>query len=249
MVNLLYCELLKLKRSKMLLISFLGALVTPVMMIASAVKMHYSRPDIIITLANLYDDCSLYTMLLFGVIVYVVIAAYLFSREYTEKTLKTILTVPVSKLTFIISKFIMLFLWIIVLTLISWVSMFILATLYKAIFGLSEFSIAVAIKYLGEMLLGGILMFLTISPFAFLAVWTKGLVVPIIAAAAITMGNVALSNEALGALYPWTASYMLVRGDIAQTGYPYPLSIGLIAIVSIFGFFASVVYFKREDVK
>jgi len=249
LVNLLYCELLKLKRSKMLLISFLGALVTPSMMIADGIKIHYSKPDTIITFADLYDSCSLYTMMLFGLIVYSVIAAYLFSREYTEKTLKTILTVPVSKLTFIISKFIMLFIWIMALTLISWASMFVLAALFGAAFEIAEFSTVVAVKYLGEMVLGGIFMFLTITPFAFLAIWTKGLVVPIITAAAIAMGNVALSNEALGALYPWTASLMLIRGEITQTGYPYLLVITLIAVVSIFGFLASIIYFQREDIK
>lgn len=249
MVNLVYCELLKLKRSKMLLISFLGALVTPTMMFADGVKIHYSHPDTIITLEAFYDSCSLYTMMLFGLIVYAVIAAYLFSREHTERTLKTILTVPVSKFKFMISKFMMLFIWIMMLSLISWASMFVLASLYGAIYGIAEFSIAIAMKYLGEMIFGGILMFLTISPFAFLAIWTKGLVVPIIAAATIAMGNVALSNEALGALYPWTASYLLVTGRMAETGYPYLLAIGLIALVSILGFLASVIYFQKEDVK
>jgi len=219
------------------------------MMVAEGIKRFYSEPDAIITLAGFYNGCSLYTMLLFGLIVYAVIAAYLFSREHSEKTLKTILTIPVSKTSFIISKFIMLFIWILALMIVTWFGTLIFAALYGAIFRLGEFSIAVAIEYLGKMLIGGALMFLTISPFAFLATWTKGVVVPIIAAATIAMVNVALTNEALGALFPWTATFLFVDGRMAQTGYPYPLSIGLIALVSILGFLASVVYFKREDVK
>lgn len=85
MVNLVYCEILKLKRSKMLPISFLGTLVTPVMMVAEGIKRFYSEPDAIITLAGFYNGCSLYTMLLFGLIVYAVIAAYLFSRNTAKK--------------------------------------------------------------------------------------------------------------------------------------------------------------------
>lgn len=62
------------------------------------------------------------------------------------------------------------------------------------------------------------------------------MVVPIITAVVIVMGNVALSNEALGALFPWKASYLLVRGGLAQIDYPYSLMISLIAVISIFGF-------------
>lgn len=247
MVNLIYGELLKLKRSKMLPISFLGALVTPTMMIVEGVKQHYSEADI--TLNGFYNGCNLYTMLLFGLIVYAVIAAYLFSREYTERTLKTILTIPVSKTAFIISKFIMLFIWIMALTVVTWLGMFVLAAVYKTVFGLAGFSIIIAMRYLGKMLMGGALLFITISPFAFLALWTQGLVVPIIAVATIAMGNVALTNETLGALFPWSATFLLIDNRIVQTGYPCPLAIALIVLVSILGFLASVAYFKKEDVK
>ncbi len=249
MVNLIYCELLKLKRSRMLLISFLGAVVTPLLMIVDAVKIRYSAPDTTITLENFYSSCLLYTMVLVGPIVYTVIAAHLFSREYVERTLKNILTIPVSKFSFIMSKFCMLFIWIVALSFVSWASMFVLAALYHGVVGIAEFSMAVVVNYLGRMLLGSVLMFLTISLFVFLAIWTKGLVVPVIAATTIVMGNAALSNEALGALYPWTASYLVVSGRMAETGYPYSLAVGLIALVSIVGFVASVVYFHQEDIR
>jgi bacitracin transport system permease protein len=188
-------------------------------------------------------------MIMFGLIVYVVITAYLFSREYTENTLKTILIVPVGKLTFITSKFLMLFIWVMVLTLISWGGIYALTALYSALFGLAEFGAEVAFAYLSNMLFGGILMFLTISPFAFLSIWTKGFVVPLIAAATIAMGNVVIYGEAIGELYPWAATYLLVRYGIGQISYPYALVIGLITFVSLMGFALSIVYFYREDVK
>ncbi|MFF2483579.1 ABC transporter permease [Paenibacillus sp. NPDC058071] len=248
MVNLVYCELLKLRRSKMVLISFLGALTTPVMLTVEGVKKYYWEPEADITLAGFYNGSFLYTMLLFGLIVYAVFAAYLFSREHTEKTLKTILTVPVSKTSFILSKFVTLFIWIMALTVISWAGMFLLAAIYGALFEISAFSLAVAAGYLGKMLFGGALMFFTLTPIVFIALWTKNVVAPIIATAAIVMVNVALSNEALGALFPWTSTYLWVEGRLEETGFPYPVAIGLIALVSILGFLASVLYFQREDV-
>lgn len=249
MANLIYCELLKLKRSKVLLISLLGVLATPLMILLEALQTHFKHPEQIFTLSDLYDNSLIYIMLLIGMMVYTVIVAYLFSREYTEKTLKSILPIPVSKKSLAISKFFILFLWITVLTIFTWASMLGLAAIYHGVFGMSEFQLSVAWIWLVKMLFGGILMFLTISPFAFLAEKTKGLVVPMIAASVIVMGSAALSNQDIGALYPWTATFFMVKGRLAGTGYPIWLAISSIALTSILGFAATFIYFQKEDIK
>ena len=86
MLNLISCELLKLKRSKMVLISVAGVLSTPLLMLIEALQTHFDKPEIIFTLSDIYSDSVLYIMLLVNIMIYVAIAAYLFSREYTEST-------------------------------------------------------------------------------------------------------------------------------------------------------------------
>ncbi|WP_242974116.1 ABC transporter permease [Anaerocolumna aminovalerica] len=249
LASLICCELLKLKRAKILLISFLGAMATPFMMFIEALQTHFEHPEQVIRLVDLYDSSLVYVMLLMNMMVYVIISAYLFSREYTEKTLKMILPVPISKTKFIASKFIILFLWIMVLTITTWAGILLSAALYHVIFGMTGFVFEIALERLGIMLVSGILMFLTISPFSYLTVKAKNLVTPMIAAAAIVMGSAALSNQELGALYPWTATYFLLKGKLASTGYPPSLAIVIIALVSILGFLTTFVYFKKEDIK
>ena len=249
MFDLIVCEFAKLKRSKMLLISFLGALVTPCMEFIEALRMHHSYPEKVFGIGDLYSSCLLYNMLLFGMVVYVVIGSYLFSREYTENTLKSILTIPVSKRTFLASKFVMFFIWIMALTLITWASMLVFTAIFVALYHSMPLDILVAWQYLGKMLLGGILMFVTLSPFIFLTLWTKQVVVPVIAATAFVMANAALSNESLGALFPWTATFLMVSERFADTGYSFGLSAGLIILVSVLGFGISGWYFVNEDVK
>ncbi|RXY87748.1 bacitracin ABC transporter permease, partial [Salmonella sp. 3DZ2-4SM] len=63
------------------------------------------------------------------------------------------------------------------------------------------------------------------------------------------MGSVALSNQELGALYPWTATFFLIDGRIESTGYPLALAIGIIILVSAVGFFMTFHHFKKEDLK
>ena len=249
MGNLILCEIMKLKRSKIVYISFLGVMAAPVMMLVEAIQVHIKHPEQTVTLVDFYSNSLLYTMLLMNLMVFVIIAANLFSREYTEKTLKTILPVPISKSKLITSKFCILFLWIIVLTVFTWISALLLATIYHAAFGMHDFSSAIAFIWLGKLLLSGILLFITISPFAFIAEKTKGLFVPMITAAVIVMLNAALSNQEMGALYPWTATFFIVEERLASTGYPIWLSVGLIALVSIIGFVATFRYFQKEDIK
>ena len=151
MLNLISCELLKLKRSKMVLISVAGVLSTPLLMLIEALQTHFDKPEIIFTLSDIYSDSVLYIMLLVNIMIYVAIAAYLFSREYTESTLKTILPIPISRTKLLIGKFCTLLLWIVMLTLVTWAGIFIVCGLYDAVFTLEGYSLLVAIVWLPQV--------------------------------------------------------------------------------------------------
>lgn len=245
MVNLLYCEFLKLKRSKMFLISILGAMVAPIMVFAGLIKAKITQPEKIITYWDMLEQTNLYMLLLFGIIVYGVIAAYLFSREYSENTLKSILTVPVSKEAFLSAKFLMLFVWMMIITLVAWIS-----TLLLSIFGnAADFSGAVIFHSLKEYFLGAMLLFLTMSPFVFITLWLKNLVTPIIAVATVVLANVALANEDLAALFPWSSPYLIASGDIEKLSYSIETALVIIFAVFLSGIITSFAYFKKQDAK
>ena len=249
MLNLIYCELLKLKRSKMMPISITGVLSTPLLMLLEALQTHFDKPELVFTLSDVYNESVLYTMLLTNMMIYVAIAAFLFSREYTESTLKTILPIPISRTKLLIGKFSALLLWIVILTFVTWAGILIVCGLYHAVFTLEKYSLLVAIVWLPKFLLGGILMFLTISPFVFVAEKTKGFVAPVIGSAVIVMGSAAISNREWGALYPWTATFFLVQGKIESTGYLTAISVATILLLSAVGFFMTFHYFQKEDLK
>ena len=135
------------------------------------------------------------------------------------------------------------------LTLVTWAGIFIVCGLYHAVFTLEGYSVFVAIGWLPKFLLGSVLMFLTTSPFVFIALKTKGFVAPMIGSAVIVMGSAALSNQEWGALYPWTATYFLVQGKIQSTDYPILLSVSIIIFVSAVGFLMTFHHFKKEDLK
>lgn len=249
MLRLVYCEGLKLKRSKIVLFSIFGVFATPFMMLLEALQTHFEHPKQVFTLSHIYDSSLLYVMLLMNMMIYVAITAHLFSREYTERTLKTILPVPISRKAFIASKFLVLFIWTTLLTILTWATILVLMWAYHCIFGLSGFKLIVAVEWLLKFILGSILMFLTISPFAYIAEKTKGFVIPVIVSAVVVMFSAALSNQKFGALYPWTANLFLLNGKIRSSNYPTPVVLGIIGLVSIIGFYSTFRYFYLEDLK
>ncbi|MCW9134451.1 ABC transporter permease [Bacillus paramycoides] len=244
MVNLLYTELLKLKRSNMFLISIIGAGVAPVLVVvASYIHIKTKQPTPTILFHQLFTEVNLYTTLVMGFPLYGVVVAYLFTREYTEDTLKHLLTIPVSRINFIISKFIILFLWIIMLTLVAWA----LTLLLGLLGNFSGFSIALLLDSLLKFLICGGLLFLLSSPIVLLALVMKTYVPPIILTIIITITNLMLVNSKHKDLFPWTATLDIANNELQPT-YPPEYSYLIIAATAILSFIATLFYFKKVDI-
>ena len=238
LVSLLFTELLKLKRSSMFLISILGAIVAPFVVVVATYVNEPTTP-----FKELFYNVNLYTVLIIGVPLYGVVTTYLFNREYTENTLKNILTIPVSRMSFIMSKTLLLFMWIMMLTVIAWGITLVLGLLMQ-FNGLSSSMLTESIK---QFSIGGILLFILSSPIILVTLVMKNYVPTIIFTVVITLINVMGGNSEHRALFPWTAA-----GDIANHTLPstYPPEYSYIAITAtaLTGFIAIIVYFKKVDI-
>lgn len=86
MLDLLYCEVLKLKRSKMFMLSCIGVTATPLMVFIGMIREKIKHPNVSTTYSAMFSEINMYALMLFGLLVYTVIAAYIFSREYTKNS-------------------------------------------------------------------------------------------------------------------------------------------------------------------
>jgi len=249
LLNIISCEMKKLKNSKIIILCIIGAFAVPAMMLIEAIQTHFEHPERIFTLGDIYDNSLLYAMLLMNMMICVAITSYIFSREYLDNTLKTVLPIPVSRVNLLIGKYIVTLLLTLLINIITWAGILLFSGIYHSIFTISEFSFNVALQWLVKFLYSGILMFITVSPFSYLSMKTKGFVAPMVISAAVVMGSAALTNQPLGALYPWTATFFLIKGTLASKGYPIILSIIIILLISLFGFIATFKYFCNEDLK
>lgn len=244
MGDLVYTEILKLKRSKMFSLTFIGAMVAPFLVVVSTyIHIHSNEPTEVILFADLFFDTNLYTSVLIGVPLYGVAAAYLFSREYAEDTLKNLLTIPVSRTGILVSKMLLLFMWIIALTIVAWGLTLLLGMLGQ----FDGLTMSLLLQSFKQFIAAGSFLFVLSSPVMLITLLMKNYVPAIILTIVITLINVMGSNSAHKGLIPWIAAFDIVNGSLLPE-YPASYSYVSIAVPAIGCFIAALLYFRKADI-
>ncbi|GAB2571905.1 ABC transporter permease [Gracilibacillus alcaliphilus] len=238
MVNLVLAELLKLKRSSMFVISILGSVVAPFVVVIATFLNEPSTP-----FQDLFYNVNLYTVLIIGVPLYGVVTTYLFNREYVEDTLKNLFTIPVSRISFIMSKMLLLFLWIMFLTAIAWALTLFLGWLTQ----FDGLTVDLLLASIRQFAVGGLLLFILSTPIILVTLVMKNYVPTIIFTVVITLINVMSGNSEHRALFPWAAAGDIANHTLPPT-YPPEYSYIIIAFTALLGFVVMVVYFQKADV-
>ncbi len=248
MGNILYCECLKLKRSKIIRIGFSGTLVVPFLAIIQNLQRYFKNTDTAMDLFGLYDNAIMFLMLLFAPLFLSIIGTYLISREYSENTLKIIFAVPISRKAFLTGKFLILFIAVIMFMLISWFNLLILSLICNLFLNITQITVISAIFFLIKMLSGGILLYMTITPIMYLSIRYKGFILPFSATAAICFLNVIISGSSIAGLFPPTAAYLVVSGRSNNQGYPPSVGFMIIVLLFMVSIIASMKHFLKEDI-
>lgn len=252
MLDILYCEWLKLKHSRILAIGFFGSLICPVLTLASCyVRNGMLYPERVTSLFEIYDNAMEFILLLFGPMIMALVAVFLIVREYTEKTWKTIFVVPVSRIRILCGKFLILFFLMVAFLILSWMEIFLLAVLCSFLFEISGVTIAAAFFFLVRMMKWGILLYPTITPFVYLAFRTKGGMVPFLSIAGVSLVNVVLSNTPVANFYPWLLPHWLMSvslGRMESDRGRIGMGVFILGMVFFIGVFGSMWRIWREDV-
>src|SRR5699024_12734526 len=109
-----------------------------------------------------------------------------FNREYVENTIKNILTIPASRVSFIMSKTLLLFMWIMMLTMIAWFPTLFLGLLTQ----FDGLDISLLVESFKEFSIGGVLLFILSTPIILVTLVMKNYVPTIIFTVVITLINV-----------------------------------------------------------
>ena len=239
MLTFIQMEFLKLKKSNIFLLSlFMAALPAVLMYIATFAFDEVQNFELLFTNVNMYMS------VLFAVLLFSIIMAYLFGREYNEHTLKAMLTIPISRGKFLLSKYVMFLVWILILTAVTSVS-----TLgFGFLAGLSGFTVKLFIDSFLNLLFANLLLFLTFSPFVFISLFVTNMVPAMVGGASLTLVNMLVYGQTWAPYVPWVCPYLIASGEIADYSVSIMTPYALIFATFLIGVVISYVYFTKKDV-
>ena len=114
--------------------------------------------------------------------------------------------------------------------------------------GVDQFNIGTAFFFLFKIVVGGILLYFTITPMAYLAFRTRGIIVSMIVAAVIALVNVILSNSSFAGFFPWSAAYFISNGRTREMICPVYISLAIIFLMAFFSYRCCCKSFEKEDI-
>ena len=239
MLTFIEMEFLKLKRSKIFLLSILMAALPSILMFIATFAFDETQ-----SFDALFSTVNMYMSALFAILLFSIIISYLFGREYNEHTLKTMLTVPISRGKFLISKYLMFLIWILILTVVT--SLSTLAFGFAA--GLTGFTLQLFINSFAELLFANILLFLTFSPFVFISLFITNMVPAMVGGASLTLVSLLVNGQSWAPYVPWACPYLISSGEIADYGVSLMIPYGVILVTFLIGIVVSYIYFTKKDV-
>jgi bacitracin transport system permease protein len=243
MIKLIRAEIAKMKRSTMFAVSFAGAAVTPFVTFTGYLLYGNRHPEEIVTVERLLSETSLYMAVLIGTPLFGVLAAWLFNREFEERTLRSVLSVPVSRAALFFAKLAVLVIWILVLSSWAWLLSLVLCLVGEFPGG----SFEIVSRYFFQFVENGLLLFLLMGPIVFVTFLFRSYVPVIVFAVCLTLVSVVVGNSEYRSIYPWTAILPIISGKYPPE-YPRFVPFLSISIATIGGYAASFLSFRRMDI-
>lgn len=255
-IRALQAELIKLRNSKMLWVTFIAFGLAPVMggvfilivqdsealaktggLAVKAKAMNFE--------ANWksYLDILTQAIGVGGVLVFGFVASWIFGREYSDGTAKDLLSLPVSRTKILNAKFILYILWCFLLAFSNLFIAFLLGTAL-------QLPILDAVELLPSLGVYGITTILTVIvgiPIAFFALYGKGYLAPLGFVALTLVFAQVIAATGYGSYFPWS-----VPGLYSGAGGDYRNSLDnfsylILIITGIAGYFATIIYWKIAD--
>lgn len=249
MINVLYTELLKLKRSKMLLLVTIAAIAEPgVMFLGWMLQQHEMQWE------KYLSNVEIPTMLFLGVILFSVVAADIFSREYNDKTISVLYTYPNSRVMYIFSKFIVIY----ILIFYAYMLQFVLTIITG--FGITLFvknivhdvlTLDVLSTHFMYFVKSAIMQFMLVPLACFIGILGKSIVASTVYGILVGFGNIMLVGiePKIAQYYPWAAPAMTLFSKTKGGEEIILMNVGISVIIAfVIGCILCLSYSLKEDI-
>ena len=256
LMNAVWIELRKATRSRMPLFTALGFLLLPLggafLMFVVKYPTFAQKVGLISSKANLLGrsaDWPSYLGLLaqmvaaVGLLFFSLMMSWVFGREFADGTLKDLLAVPVSRVTILVAKFIVVTLWSVAATV-----MFIIVGLgLGAVIGLPEGTSGLLLQGITTLVITACLVIIDVFPVAFFASVGRGYLLPM----GVVIVTLILANLVFiagwGSYFPWSVPGLYTQAMGSQNAQLEPISYLIVIITGLAGLVGTCLWWNFAD--
>lgn len=179
-----------------------------------------------------------------GVLIFGFVASWLFGREYSDGTVKDLLSLPISRAKILNAKFIYYIIWCTALVL----SNLLLGLLIGFILRLPGWDSMVFLDNIEVYFLTTIMIIMLNTPIAFFAIYGKGFMTPLGFVAILLVMAQIIGALGFGNYFPWAVPgiYSGSGGADLKEGLNI-FSYLIIVMTSIIGYFSTILWWKYSD--
>lgn len=233
-LSVLHCEIRKIIRSNVFWIMFLVLGFGPIMMgVGNVLSSEAGGVNWEQYLTGLLD-----TLAPLGLIGYTFVAAWVFGREFADRTIKDLLAKPVSRAKIVLSKFLVILAWCLLLSVYMFAVGFAVGAIMGAQGGSASFISGLFFKFLITSLL---YIFVT-APTILLANVTKGYLAPLGLILIIVILSNVLASFGFAPYFPWT-----IPSVFQSTGSLQLSSILILAYTGIVGIAGTFAWWRYAE--
>jgi ABC-2 type transport system permease protein len=171
------------------------------------------------------------------------VTSWIFGREFSDRTLKDVLALPVSRSSIVISKFIVIFFWCALLTLI----LYSVGLLIGGFIDISGWSAEVFSRFTEKFFITSLLTLLLSPPIAFFACYGRGIIAPLgfLILSLVLAQFIGLIG--LGPYFPWAIPGVYTAPEGTEGMQLIFSSYIILVVTSISGFAGTIAWWRYAD--
>jgi ABC-2 type transport system permease protein len=252
----LKAEFVKNRHSKILLISFIAFSIVPVMGGVFMLVMQNPHAMAKASLLNTKMEAmqfsadweSLFMILTMGmgvggIIIFGFIISWIFGREYSESTVRDLLSLPTSKNRILNAKFILYCLWSFALAIVNAVLGIVIGTVLQ----FPGFEFGNILTCLKDYFMTTLLTVLLGPPIAFFSIWGKGYLTPLGILVLTVVFSQIIVALGYGHYFPWAVPALFSGAGGEYKEQLNVISYFIVLMVAVAGYCAAVFYWKYAD--
>ena len=178
-----------------------------------------------------------------GLMLFGLVGAWIFGREYSDRTIKDLLALPTPRATIVMTKFIVIALWSLALTVLN----LNIGLAVGSAIGLPDPAAGTIWQGMGNLALSAILTIVVVMPIVFFASAGRGYLLPIgIMLLCIILSQVA-SFAGWGDDFPWAIPALFAQAAAKHSGYLGVASYAIVFFTGAAGIAGTFLWWEMAD--